>query len=86
MLPLREVVLFPGVTAPMNLRISLVAMVMLAAVACSPSGSQTPGPSIIPAPSGGGTFGPAELRLLLTDRLGPLWYCASLYKDLWVTQ
>ena len=35
-------------------------------------GAPTPGPTIIPGPSGGGTLGPAELRLLLIDQLGPL--------------
>jgi hypothetical protein len=42
-------------------------------VACSPGA--TPGPTIIPGPSGGGTLSPAELRLRLVDQLGPRWYC-----------
>jgi hypothetical protein len=29
----------------------------------------------MPAPTGGLVLGPAELRLVLIDRLGPLWYC-----------
>ena len=58
----------------MNLRVALLVVFALAAGACSPGGP-TPGPTIFPGPSGGGTFGPAELRLMLTDRLGPLWYC-----------
>lgn len=59
----------------MNLRV-LLAVVVLFAAACSPSGGgPTPGLTILPGPSGGGTFGPAELRLMLIDRLGPLWYC-----------
>jgi hypothetical protein len=61
----------------MNLRVSLVAVLALAAAACSPGGGATPGPTIIPAPSGGGTFGPAELRLILMDRLGPIWSCGD---------
>lgn len=60
----------------MNLRVSLLAVIALAVAACSPGGGgPTPGPTIIPGPTGGGSLGPAELRLLLTDRLGPLWYC-----------
>jgi Hint domain len=49
------------------------AVLALASGACSPSVS--PGPTILPGPSGGGTLSPAELRLLLVDRLGPRWYC-----------
>jgi hypothetical protein len=60
----------------MNGRVLLLAVLALAAAACAPSGrGPTPGPTIIPGPTGGGSFGPAELRLLLTDRFGPLWYC-----------
>ena len=60
----------------MNLRVALVAMLALLAAACSPGGGgPTPGPTILPGPTGGGTLGPAELRLVLIDQLGPLWYC-----------
>lgn len=60
----------------MNLRVARIAALALAAAACSPGGGgPTPGPTIIPGPSGGTTLGPAELRLVLIDRLGPLWYC-----------
>jgi Hint domain len=59
----------------MSLRLSLFAAIALVAAACSPGGGPTPGPTIIPGPTGGATLGPAELRLLLIDRLGPLWYC-----------
>jgi Hint domain len=60
----------------MNLRVSLLVVLALAAAACSPGGgSPKPGPTILPGPTGGGTFGPAELRLILIDQLGPLWYC-----------
>jgi len=41
--------------------------------ACSPGG--TPGPTILPGPSGGGTLSTAELRLHLIDQFGPRWYC-----------
>ena len=50
----------------------LVLIVMLVA-ACSPGAS--PGPTILPGPSGGGTLSGAELRLHLIDQLGPRWYC-----------
>jgi hypothetical protein len=53
------------------LRFRLLALVMLLA-ACSPGA--TPGPTILPGPSGG-AFSAAELRLLLIERLGPRWYC-----------
>lgn len=59
---------------------SIVALTAaLLVVACAPTASTppggTPGPTIIPAPTGGGTFDAGELRLLLIERLGPLWYC-----------
>jgi len=53
----------------------VLAIVLACLAACGLNTGNTPGPTIIPGPTGGGTFGPAELRLLLTDRLGPLWYC-----------
>jgi hypothetical protein len=53
------------------LRFRLLVMVMLLA-ACSPGA--TPGPTILPGPSGA-VFSAAELRLLLIDRFGPRWYC-----------
>jgi len=53
--------------------LAAVALAAIATTACSPGAS--PGPTILPGPSGGGTLGPAELRLLLVDRLGPRWYC-----------
>ena len=57
--------------------IVVMAALLIALAGCSPpiSASPTPGPTIIPGPSDGATFGPAELRLMLIDRLGPLWYC-----------
>jgi hypothetical protein len=48
-------------------------LLAVASAACSPGAS--PGPTIVPGPSGAGTLSPAELRLLLVDRLGPRWYC-----------
>jgi hypothetical protein len=54
-----------------------IALVLLAVAACGPAGGSpapTPGPTILPGPTGG-TLDAAELRLLLVDRLGPRWYC-----------
>jgi hypothetical protein len=60
----------------MNVRLSLIAVLALVVAACMPGGSApTPGPTISPGPTGGATLGPAELRFVLIDRLGPLWYC-----------
>src|SRR3954468_15933101 len=54
----------------------LVALVVLLALVVSGcSLAATPGPTIIPGPSGGSGLSPAELRLLLVDQMGPRWYC-----------
>jgi Hint domain len=55
-------------------------MAVLLVSGCSPAepgSSPTPAPdaSNLPGPSGGTALSPAELRLLLIDRLGPRWYC-----------
>jgi hypothetical protein len=55
-----------------------IAVILLAVAACAPAGGSpgpTPGPTILPGPTGGAILDPAELRLLLIDRLGPRWYC-----------
>jgi hypothetical protein len=57
-----------GARAP--LAVLLLAMVV---GACSPG--STPGPTIIPGPSGGSPLSQAELRLLVIQQLGPRWYC-----------
>lgn len=51
------------------------AVVLLALVigACSPS--STPGPTVIPGPSGAAPLSQADMRLLIIDQLGPRWYC-----------
>ena len=61
----------------MTLRARFVAglAVVLLVGACSAGSGGTPGPTILPGPSGGGTLSTAELRLLLIDSLGPRWYC-----------
>jgi hypothetical protein len=51
----------------------LAFMLLTQVAACSPGA--TPGPTILPGPSGGGTLTTAELRLQLIDEFGPRWYC-----------
>ena len=62
-----------------RLRLAPAILVLALAAACTPGASSppgvTPGPTILPAPTGSGTFNAGELRLLLIERLGPLWYC-----------
>jgi Hint domain len=60
-------------SVPRQMLRSLAFAVVLLVAACSPGA--TPGPTVLPGPSGGATFSAAELRLLLVDRLGPRWYC-----------
>jgi hypothetical protein len=60
------------VRRPMR-RIASLLVLGLLVVACSPG--TTPGPTILPGPSGGGTLSAAALRLHLIDQLGPRWYC-----------
>jgi hypothetical protein len=59
--------------------IAAIATCLLALAGCSlpTSASPTPGSTIIPGPTGGATFGPAALRLILIDRLGPIWSCGD---------
>jgi hypothetical protein len=56
------------------LRAVLAATLFLVA-ACSSAPGATPGPTIIPGPTGGATLTAGQLRLLLIDTLGPRWYC-----------
>jgi Hint domain len=51
----------------------IAAMLMLAA--CSSSAGASPGPTIIPAQTGGAPLTAGQLRLLLMDTFGPHWYC-----------
>jgi hypothetical protein len=57
--------------------LALTAVILICA--CSPSASGppggTPGPTILPGPSGGGALTGGELRLLVIERFGPRWYC-----------
>jgi len=59
----------------LSLRRVVAVLIVVTAAACAPVANHDPTPTILPAPSGGGALGPADLRLLLIDRLGPLWYC-----------
>ena len=55
----------------------LAIALLLSIAACAPGGplpEPTPGPTILPGPTGG-PFSVAELRLVLIDQLGPRWYC-----------
>lgn len=63
-------------TRPSTFRIA-GALVVLALVlaGCGGAASPTPGPTIIPGPTGGPTLNAGELRLLLIARLGERWYC-----------
>jgi hypothetical protein len=60
---------------PRGLRRGAIAAVLMLVAACSSAGGGTPGPTIIPAPSGGAPLTAGQLRLVLTDTYGPLWYC-----------
>ena len=53
----------------------LFAAILLAACSAATVATPTPGPTIIPGPSGATTLDAGELRLLLIERLGPRWYC-----------
>ena len=54
--------------------LSLAAVLLLVA-ACSSGSGATPGPTIVPGPSGGATFTAGDLRLLVIEQLGERWYC-----------
>jgi len=54
----------------------MVAAMVLAMVAAACGGSSpTPGPTVIPGPTGTPTLDAGQLRLLVMDRLGERWYC-----------
>ena len=63
----------------LRLRLVPVIVTLTLMAACTPGAiappGGTPGPTIIPAPTGGGMLSAGELRLALIERLGPLWYC-----------
>lgn len=62
-------------------RLPLVPAILMVALlaACTPGASAppggTPGPTITIPPIGGGPLNPGQLRLMLINHLGPLWYC-----------
>jgi hypothetical protein len=55
-------------------RLGFVLSLGILASACS-TPAETPGPTVLPAPSGGATFTAGELRLIVIERFGPRWYC-----------
>lgn len=65
--------------APSRLATTTALVLASLFAACAPGSSAppggTPGPSILPGPTGGGTLTAGEVRLLLIDRFGALWYC-----------
>ena len=67
----------PMQTTTRTTRIVLFALLAAVLAACgnSVTPTPTPGPSIVPGPSGGGTFTTGDLRLRLIGQLGPRWYC-----------
>jgi hypothetical protein len=67
----------PNPTRPTRwLRLAVFAAAVLALAGCASGATGgTPGPTIIPAPTGGSTLTEGQLRLLLIDTFGPHWYC-----------
>lgn len=59
---------------PSGIATAIAALVLAACSGVGGSPAPTPGPTILPGPTGG-PFSVAELRLVLIDQLGPRWYC-----------
>jgi hypothetical protein len=55
-------------------RYALAAVVFVVA-ACSSGSGATPGPTVVPGPSGAAAMNAGQLRLLLIERFGERWYC-----------
>ena len=57
--------------------IAALLITLLAACASGPgqTPTPTPGPTIIPGPTGGATLDAGQLRLLVIERFGDRWYC-----------
>jgi Hint domain len=72
-----RIVCGPMSTTPLRVPVALALAIVLAA--CTPTASVppggTPGPTILPGPSGGAALDAGELRLLVIERFGALWYC-----------
>lgn len=60
---------------PLTISILVVALVAACAPGASIPPGGTPNPTITPPPIGGGPLNPGQLRLMLMNHLGPLWYC-----------
>ena len=56
---------------------AFLSLVLVAVAGCGTTGppATTPGPTIVPPPSGGAPLNAGQLRLLLIEKLGPLWIC-----------
>src|SRR5262245_8668339 len=64
-----------AVRPPMRHLVLGLALLLAGCSVAGPGSTGSPGPTIIPGPSGGATLSEGELRLLLIDGLGPRWYC-----------
>lgn len=53
----------------------LVTLVAACSTGGAPTPNPTPGPTIVPGPTGGATFTAGQLRLLVIERFGERWYC-----------
>jgi hypothetical protein len=65
-------------TAGSIVRRMAVILVIGVAAACGSSGASpggSPGPTIVPGPSGGVSLNAGQLRLLVIERFGERWYC-----------
>ena len=60
---------------PLAISILFVALVTACAPGASIPPGGTPAPTITPPPVGGGPLDAGQLRLMLIDHFGPLWYC-----------
>jgi hypothetical protein len=54
---------------------AVLLMTVVAACSGTTEPHPTPGPTIVPGPTGGATFTAGELRLRLIEQFGPRWYC-----------
>jgi Hint domain len=54
---------------------AIVLVVALVAAGCAIEAGGTPGPTILPGPTGGAALDAGQLRLLVIERFGERWYC-----------
>lgn len=53
----------------------LVTVLAACSTGVAPTPNPTPGPTIVPGPTGGATLNAGQLRLLVIERFGERWYC-----------